>query len=525
LHPSGAFFIIDNKNLKLFDIYIKKRYYIKYKALKIKKIGENKVKKSTIAKFLLGTMVLPTALAGSCKAEFKFEHLLSIAKHLSKKEDRKNFSMISKRAASASDFGDLKPLELGIVSKYLDISNRKNLRLVNKKAGIALDQSCFLLDLSNYNCLSDHVKEINEKIKYYNLNHAGRNIQGTLIVSGGNNLYDLESRLLLHTIIQRSNVSIVEFNRIFWSSGTLSVLQDLKKHFPNLKITTKSIHSCYEKTFLDDLNFAKKLAEIVEFENAASPKMTFNIIFEDGLALAHDFLSALNYDKGKKGKIILRISCLVPVNDQLIQFLTEFRDQIESVTFVNYPNIENVDQSLKNLKIKKYFEKIYNEFPSYREEMNRPEINFEKHFSSVSLQDWNDVDLETIKRAKPLNISEFYMYDSMNFDLTALTIKQIENYFKERKDKIDALFDKELICLFRTIYFHPLEALHRCSSEQKKNYISRMMVEEMKHIAQRLKKSNGKLEIIYGQPEAIAEFLDPLNEEKNIEFIRNPHIH
>jgi len=104
LHPSGAFFIIDNKNLKLFDIYIKKRYYIKYKALKIKKIGENKVKKSTIAKFLLGTMVLPTALAGNCKADpvkLEVPYLMNVLKHLPNIDDRRKFIKASRNAGDA----------------------------------------------------------------------------------------------------------------------------------------------------------------------------------------------------------------------------------------------------------------------------------------------------------------------------------------------------------------------------------------------------------------------------------------
>jgi len=435
----------------------------KVRPYKLKEIGEKQMKKSSIAKFLLGTMVLPTALAGNCNAD------------------------------------PLDKLSLAEVVKYLRNSKDKcNLRSVNKKAGEAFKVG-YLSDLRKPNSFTNLEfgipdESIKRKIENYISDHANQNMQGTIFASEKNLDFNETPPPLIEKLINnkiKEKISIIKFDRINLTHEALENLNIIfYKEFPK-NMATDTISLSDEVFNLEDI---QKFAAITSREKMKFKSMIFENVSSENLNTLDMLLSNLKFRYD--AKIGIHFSVDNNYDDTLSQLLKKYSYMIDYVRFPE-SSVETVEPLLTNIPIKKYFE---SPCCDYMEKLTPVQTTFRQFhpINNCYVENWENINLEEIENSQPLNVDSLTFYLNPRHNLIESTYEEIQNYFEDRHAKIDAIFDNEKhIKRIDVTNYLPLNENVGVTRAQrlKKLFINYKLIDELKHISQRLRRMEGKLVI------------------------------
>ena len=427
------------------------------------------MKKSSIAKFLLSTMFIPTALAGNCKADpvkLEVPYLMNVLKHLPSIDDRRKFIKASRNAGDAFYRNYLLDLtSFGTDYNHLD-DNTKRLLIRN-----LIKDYCGKYGDSEDNC-TDEVK-------------------GTVAISYGNfrdtsTVPIMIEELLNEEVVKKlkNRIGVVYIDKFY---PNFKALKTLFEKYPDAKLFMHKIKYCKELNELDKDKWYRWGFDILEVDVCTNFK---------GL---NQFLSQFNNQK-----ITLNISNWTSRVDVLGTLLQNHKEKINAVIFNN--KMIN-PKCLKNIS-KKYFlqeKQTYSHHLNCVKEFNLGQTNICS--SPMDLDSWDDFNGDY---KQPTNVFELtykilcipleegcrYInreYSKLNelVNDPEVTNKEINEYFDNRKKNIEKIFDLEKHLFLFTAVISFMNEVGGDNEVQKTKLINEKLIQELEFISDKLEAKKG----------------------------------
>ncbi len=426
------------------------------------------MKKSFISKFLLGTLFIPAALVGSCKAapvKLETPYLMNVLKYLSNIEDKHKFIKVSRTARDAFYRNYL--LDLTSFGTNYDRDDNEKRLLIRS----------LIKDYSNKH--EDSKNNCTDKIK------------GTIAIPYG----DCRDRRTVSIIIEellneevvkelKDKIGVILIDK---SYPNLEELKILLEKYPNAKLFMHKVKYFEVLNELDKDNWYGWGFNVLEV-NADTDLQSLN-----------QFLSRFNNQK-----TILKISNRIGDVKGLGALLRNHQGKINVVIFSDE---RTNPECLKNIS-ETYFlpeRQTYSQNLNYVQRLNLGQTNI--CLSPMVLDSWDDFNNKDYTKSTnvfelkyeifcfPSNESrvinkEYYKLIELVSN-TAVTNEIINKYFDNRKRNIEKIFELEKYLFLFDTFISFISEEGEDNEVQKAKLINEKLIQELEFISDKLKAKKG----------------------------------